>query len=172
MYVFYLEVIMAENKVPIYLDLPAEVQKALSENHINIGDILQQKNITAQVKYGSIPSEEEEDARSKDVATIIMVSGASALLVMTAVVQVLNAVWHRPRQIEVSELEPIKDEKGKILLTKKGKPRMRRVVRQKLLQPYKTDQKQDLEIHFDLKNGLVIRFVTEQNQVEKKDEKA
>jgi hypothetical protein len=157
---------MTETNTQIYLDLTSEAKQLLSDNGLSISDILREQNIDAEVTYGLFPDQEGEGARSMEVVTILLASGAVAMMVGMAVSRVLQTLQHRPHLVGYYDLVPIKDAEGKIILDKKGKPQLQRVKKFELLEPRKADSQQVFELGFTPSHGLVIKFGTADMQME------
>jgi hypothetical protein len=149
----------------IYLTLSGELQAALADNGLNIENILQQDQIDATVTHGVFPVQTETGARTKDIATVILVSGVLVASVAFSISQVLNTIYNRPHLVEYDELEELRDGDGNLILDEFGKPLFKPVKRFELLVP---DQrhKSEYEAQLDLTRGLSMKFVTEQEKQE------
>lgn len=156
---------MSSAQTQIYLELTPELQQLLDDNGLSVGDILRQQNIPVEVTHGVLPDEPEAGAQSKEPVTIILASAAAALLVGSAISQVLNTVFRRPVLVDHYEFVELKDANGNILLDKKGKPQLKRVRRFELLEPRPQDSNQYLDFISNAVNGVVLKFRSTEKQI-------
>ena len=71
----------------IYLELSDEIQQALSDNSLNVEDVLRRQGIDVEVTHGISPYKPEGDATSKDLATIVLASSAVVFAVGMAIAE-------------------------------------------------------------------------------------
>ncbi len=143
-------------EIPIHIEMDQEIEKALAGAGYNIREILNENNIDAGVTFGSAVYENENGARTKDVATIVMASAAAAYLVSKAVTNVLREIYHRPFYDEYYELEPVLDGNGNVIFDPEtGKPLMKSKKEHFVFEPGKGEDRS--EVTAGLK-GLVMKF--------------
>jgi len=142
--------------VRIFLELDSESQSILSDNDVTIAGALQEEGIDAKVTFGVAPY--GSDTGGKELATIILASGASVALVTLAIAKLLSIYQARPHVLEVDDLVEVRDADGRVLVDRDGKPQLRPQKRIEIHQP--TGQK--IETAFDVKlfgpHGIVVRL--------------
>jgi hypothetical protein len=148
----------------IYLEISDEIQGILADNGLSVEDILRQEAIEATVTHGVPPYQSEEEARTKDVVTIILAASVAIPAIGFAISQVLNTLHDKPYFVEYYENVELRNEKGKILTDKDGNPLFKTVKRHELLEPRKENQKREFEARFSLANGVVIKFGTKEEE--------
>lgn len=142
----------------IFLELSSDVQGALADNGLSVEDVLEQNSIEATVTQGVLPAQLEEGARTKDVVTIILASSTAIAAIGFAISQVLNTIHNKPHVVEYYENIELRDADGQILKDKKNNPIFKVVKRQEILEPQKHERKMNFEASFDLTNGIVMKF--------------
>lgn len=116
-----------------YLELDPESQRALSENDITIEDVLRQAHIDAKVFHGVAPYAAQDGG--KELATIIIAAGMSAVMVASGIAKVLQIYLSRPRVVELSNVVEIRDKNGEVLTDAAGRPRFKLEKRLEMAQP-------------------------------------
>ena len=152
------------SKTKIYLELSDEILGVFADNGLNIEDILQQEAIEAAVTYGIPLCQSDNGARSKDVVTIILASSIAIPAIGFAISQILNTLHNKPYFIEYYEPVEILDKEGQVLKDDDGKPLFKVVKRHELLEPKTENQKRAFEASFNLTNGLMIKFGTQEKE--------
>ena len=155
---------MAQTK--IYLELSDEFQQLLADNRISIEYILQNENIDAEVTYGIMPYPAEEEARTKELVTIILAASGAVVAISFAISKVLNMLYNKPHIVEISENKELRDKNGNILLDEEGKPLFKPVKRYELIEPRREERKDEFEFGFGLKNGIRIKVKSEEKEME------
>jgi selenophosphate synthase len=154
------------SEIPIYIEMDEEIEGLLASGGLTIQDILHKEGIEASVKFGALPYPDEEEARTKDFGTIIMAGGvfsASVFLISKAITNILREIHNKPIYDTYSELMPVSDEKGNVLLDPKTqKPILIPVKKHFVFEPGKTPGEEVFEVKAGLK-GLVMKFGTKQN---------
>lgn len=150
----------------IYLDLSPEIEQLLDDNNLTIQDILRIKNIDAEVAYDVLPYQLEEGVTEKKVVPIIIASSAAVLATGYAVSEVIDSINERPYLVEYCEHQEVKDNQGTVLLDQNGKPALKCNSKVELLQPRAENKDREIEITWDLKNGITIKVKSIQNQHE------
>lgn len=149
----------------IYLDLPPDIQLLLEENRISLEEELTNLGIDQHVTYEPLPYQ-EEGARTKELITVIIVASAAAVVAVSyAVSRILETLQRKPRVVEICVPEEVRDSDGKVLTDDTGRPIFKIVKRYELLEPRKEDRKGELEFHFDLKDGVVLKVRSEETQI-------
>jgi len=69
------------DRVKVYIELSDDLQALFVENNIEIADVLRYEKIDAEVRYDTVPYQEETGERQKDVALVILASAAAILAV-------------------------------------------------------------------------------------------
>ena len=148
----------------IYLELSDEIQGIFADNSLSVEDILGQEAIEAAVTDGLPPYQSEEGARTKDVVTIIMATSVAIPAIGFAISQVLNTLHNKPYFVEYYENMELRNEKGKILMDKDGKPLFKTVKRHELLEPRNVNHSREFEASFSLVNGIIMKFGTKDKE--------
>jgi hypothetical protein len=146
----------------IYLELSDEIQGILADNGLSIEDILQQEAVEATVSHGVAPYQSEEGARTKEVVTIILASSVAVAAIGFAISQVLNSIHDKPYFVEYDEPVELRDENGKVLKDREGKPIFKKIKRHELLEPRKNNRQTDFDAEFNPANGVVLKFGTKE----------
>ena len=147
----------------IYLDLDPELTQALADQRLTIADLLAQTGLDAQMSYGVLPTDEQQTARSKDLVPLILASGTSISIVITALSHAFRTYVRRPHVVEVEKLEELRDAKGNVLLDAAGKPVFKRTKHPQILEPQKADTTGELEVNIG-PSGFVAKFKTSEEQ--------
>jgi hypothetical protein len=130
----------------IYLDLPADAQALLEDNHISLEDELAAQGVDAAVSYEPLPYGGENGARDKELVLVILASAAAVVAVGHVVQQIIYTLDRRPRYVEVENLEEVRDEAGRVITDAAGQPVFKPVKRYQLLEPKVESSKHSVEI--------------------------
>ena len=148
----------------IYLELSDEIQGVLADNGLSVEDIMQRESIDATVTYGVPPYQSEEGVRTKDLVTIILASSVLVPAIGFAISQVLRTLHDKPHFVGYYENVELRDEKGKILRDKDGKPVTKPVKRHEVLEPREENRETAFEASFSFDNGVVMKFGTKEEE--------
>ena len=148
----------------LYLDLSNDIQQSITKNKVNISDILERQGIDNKVSHEALPYMTKSGGRSKDLATVIIASGASLFLIGLAISQVLKTIYRKPHFVEYYELLEIRDENGNLLLDKWGNPQFKLSKKFELIEPREEDANQFMELNWNTENGLVLKFGSSEKQ--------
>lgn len=152
------------SKTKIYLKLSSEVENILADNEMNIEDILESNNIELdEITRIVSPYHSEEDARSKDLVTLIVASSASIATIGFTLSKVLKEFFRKPQIVEIYENRELLDQHGNLIFDDSGNPIFKPVKRYEILQPEQNSSKYDFEFSFGLKNGFLIRLKSEES---------
>lgn len=154
----------------IYVDLSVDLKQVLDDNKLSIDDLLKENGIEAIVKYEALPYPNEGDTRNKDVVTIIMASSGLIASISFAISKILNTLYNRPYFVEYYEYEVVRDG-DKIIKNGNGDPIIRSVKKFKLFEPRKEIRKNNFEYSTTAENGIVIKFSTEEKELDSKANK-
>lgn len=143
-------------RLSFFVELDCESQQALSDNNLTIDEVLRQAGIDATVTYGNAPYAAETG--TKELATIILASGASALLISYGIAKILRVYLNRPKIAEISEVVEIRDPSGRVLIDNLGRPQFKTQKRLEIAQPHDPKTTTDHEMIFGPKHGVVIRL--------------
>lgn len=149
-------------KAKIYLEFSKEVEEALLENG-GVGTCVKEALEGAKIDEAEIMEDEagyqnEFGVRDKDIVTIILVSTAALAGASISISHLISSIRGLPTFVVYNELEPIVDNKGKILCDSEGKPIMRKIKKFIKKDPQKNAVEKSFEVGFSLENGLVIKF--------------
>lgn len=147
---------MSETK--IYLELSDEIQQAITQNKINIGDILDRQGIETKISHEALSYGAEDGARSKELVTVIIASGASIFAIGLAISQILKTIYRRPHFVEYYELVEIRDQNDRLLLDKWDNPQFKLAKKVELIEPREEDADRIMELGLNKQNGLVLKF--------------
>jgi hypothetical protein len=142
--------------VPIYLEFSDDVEQFLVENEISLEEILQQANIDADVTHQVRPDLTGEEERTKEVVLVVLASAALVLAVGTAISQVLQTHYRRPRLEQIDSIEEVMDADGNVVSVKVES-------RPELLEPRETDSERKTEAILN-KDGFILRFGSSEKQ--------
>ena len=155
----------------IYLDLPPDIQLLLEENRVSIEEELANLGIDQQVTY-EVPPYHEEGVRTKELITVIIVASAAAVVAVSyGISRILETLQRKPCLVEILVPEEVRDASGNVLLDDAGQPVYKMVKKYELLEPRKEDRKGDIEFHFDMKDGVVLKVHSEETQLPGEDAK-
>ena len=141
----------------IYLELADDIQELLDGNGISLPQALAEEGIDVTVSRERRPFDQEAGAQSKDVVQVL-VAGATAVAVGYALSTVINSITHRPRLVEICELQELRDSQGELVLGADGKPMFKTVKQIELLEPRATARSQEIELSTKPDAGFVIRI--------------
>lgn len=150
--------------IEIYLELSQEIKKLLAQNNISENDILRRAGIDADVSYAESPFVTDENFKTRDIKTIIMVSAVSLSLIAPAFVKTINALKNDAEIARETwyELKPVTDPKtGEVLRDKNGEPFFNKVAHLELSQARLKETKEEIKLD-TTKKGLSISFSTEE----------
>ena len=154
---------MSETK--IFLELSEEIQQVIAENRISVSNVLDRQGIEATVGYEAPNYETEDGARSKELVTVILASGASLFAIGLAISQVLKAIYRKPYFVEYYELQEIRDRSGELILDSWGNTQFKLVKKFELIEPRAEDSERLMELKWNTQNGLVLKFRSSENQM-------
>jgi hypothetical protein len=161
-----------ETMINIYLDFPDDIQLTLEDNQFSWEDALNNLGIDQEVSYGLLPYQEEAGVRTKELVAVIIVASAAAVVAVSfAISHILEILQRKPRIVEVYEPIAVQDASGKVVLDASSQPVVRLVKCYEILEPRKENRKGEFEFHFDLKDGVVIKVRSEENQMSTKETK-
>jgi len=156
---------MTDFNIPIYLELHADHQQLLNENHLSIEEILHTNNIPVKTGYGVSPEQNDFEARSKELVMVIIASASMAFMIGHAIAKILHVLGRRPQLVEYYDLVEIRDGKVDLLLNKNGNPLLKRQKRYELIEPRKEDSRVSFEINANVAKGLVLKFGSTEEQM-------
>jgi len=147
----------------IALVLPPELETLLQENSISYSEILQKEDIEFELSSGNTNLNYDDTGNSKDLVTLILASSGAVFAICSAITQIINTLYNKPYKVEIIENEEIV-ENGKVLKDKKGNPIFKQKKTFELLEPRQEHRKKNIEFSFGLKNGISIKFITDENE--------
>lgn len=153
---------MFETKV--YLEMSDEIQRTITQNKINISDILDRQGIESRISHEALSYQAEDGARSKELVTVIIASGASIFAIGLAISQILKTIYRRPHLVEYYELVEIRDQNDKLLLDKWDNPQFKLAKKVELIEPREEDADRIMELSWNTQNGLVLKFGSSEKQ--------
>ena len=120
-----------ENNVQLFLLIPDDMQEALVNNGVDLGEQLKKAGCDVEVSYASDPTE----AGTKDAVLVILASAALIVTLGPTLKSILETFLYRP--VLVTEKEPvtITDDKGNIIKDEIGEVKYKWVDRARLIQP-------------------------------------
>ena len=142
------------NKNTFFVEFDDEIQRLLADNELSVREILQRADIDAEVTQGLAPYKSPD---SKELTTIILASGVSALLISAGIAKVLNAIFNRTRVVEFSDIVEVRDASGNIAKDKKGRPMFKKVKRLVIVNPHEHPTSNKLEASFGT-DGVALKF--------------
>lgn len=141
----------------IYLDIDPALQQLLDENQIDLKEVLTQENIDAEIQTSPLPVV-SAGAKSKDIVTLVIASGAAISLISLAISKLLHTLHQKPHWVEYEEPVELRDAQGNILLDKDGKPLFKIVKKSEFIVPPSKNKQSDFEVNFTLQTGIIIRW--------------
>jgi hypothetical protein len=157
---------MKNRETKIYLDLPPLALEALSDNGIDIAEYLSALGVPATIKFEPLPDSDKEN-RSKDLALVILASGASVGIVGMTIAKILNTIFRRPQKLEYAEYMMIHDTQGNPVLQADGTPRIEKVIRHEIIEPKTEESKMTGEVKLTSEHGISIKFSSASKPTEK-----
>jgi hypothetical protein len=152
----------------IYLDLSEDIRFLFEENQISLEEELTNSGIDHKLTHESPSYMEEDSGRTKDLVVVIVAASTAVLAISFAVSEIIGTLQRKPHVIEIHSIEEIKDSEGNIVRDAQGCPLFKTVKRYELLQPRREDKAKEFELHFGLKEGLVIKVRSEEKQLSEK----
>lgn len=125
----------------VYLDFPEDLKQAFFQSGIDVEQQIIQEIKTVAIEHKQVNDHEHK----KDVATVILVAGASVSLVLLCVLRLVRAISERPRIVKVIE----RDLEGSIIKEKTV-----------LLEPKKTNQKMEVDLQVGT-SAISFKFTDE-----------
>lgn len=157
---------MNDRETKIYLDLPATALEACSDNGIDIADYLTSSGIPARSKFAPFPDSDQE-TRAKDLALVILASGAATGMIGLTIAKLLSTVLRRPQKVEYAEYVVVTDISGNPVLKPDGTPIVQKVIRHEIIEPKTEESKISGEIKLTSEKGIAIKFSSATKPTEK-----
>lgn len=148
-------------KEKIYVELSPEIQEWLADNRLTIEDLLDEKNIAAEVTYGEAPYQIEDGVQTRDIVPIILAGSAAVISISIALSQILETLYSKPILMETFDIQASRD------VDRYGRPLLKLVKRYELLEPRQEEKTKEIEVSF---LGFVIRVKTHKGGSEQSDE--
>jgi hypothetical protein len=148
----------------IYLDLSDDIRFLFEENQISLEEVLTNSGIDHKLTYESPFSLEEDNGRTKNLVVVIVAASTAVLAISFALSEIISTLQRKPHVIEIHNIEEIRDSEGNIVKDVQGRPLLKAVKKYELLEPRREDKIKEFEIHFNIKDGIVIKVRSEEKQ--------
>lgn len=145
----------------IYLEFSSEIEEVLIANggiEACLKEAFNQENIEAEIEEDEVNYQNEQGVRDKDIVTIVLAGTAAFAGISISIAHLITSLKGTSTFVVYNELEEVKDNDGKVILNKKGKPIMKKVKKFIKKDPKKDAVEKSFEVGFSWKNGLVIKY--------------
>ena len=149
----------------IFIELSDEIQQVINSSKISLEDLLKRQMPDVEIIYGKKIYNSDAGFREKGIVPIILAASAGVATISFAISQILHAIYKKPHLVEFYENEILKDNQGNAILDEDGLPILQPVKKYQFIEPRIEDSKKELEFSFGLKNGIVIKIRSEENQM-------
>lgn len=161
---------MTTQEVNIFIELSSDLQDFFDVNSLDIGDCLREQGVSCVTSYQVLPDHDKKNPE-KSLALVILAGAGGILAVGQAVSQILQTIYRRPHLVESYEYVTVLDSNGNALRDEDGAFIVKKIKNHKLLEAVKQNEKSNFDISMTETKGILLKFSSESQQIEKTESK-